>query len=121
VVVIIAILTGGTLQGILGALLALPVAAAIIMIIRQLRVELPGEAEPSKSLQARDAAAEKEYEKRAAGADPRRAAAIAASLAERIRKGDAPDDAEEAADVPLTDGKGAVDENVDKGGKKSDE
>ena len=42
-VVLVALLAGGTLMGIVGALLALPVAAAVRMLIDELRVELPGE------------------------------------------------------------------------------
>ncbi len=41
-VVLFALLAGGTLMGILGALLALPVAATVMMLIEELRVELPG-------------------------------------------------------------------------------
>jgi putative heme transporter len=41
-VVLVALLAGGTLAGILGALLALPIAAGIQMVVRELRVELPG-------------------------------------------------------------------------------
>ncbi|MGZ5380893.1 MAG: AI-2E family transporter, partial [Thermoanaerobaculia bacterium] len=44
-VILFALLAGGTLMGILGALLALPVAAAAMMLIEELRVELPGEQE----------------------------------------------------------------------------
>jgi predicted PurR-regulated permease PerM len=43
VVVVIAALVGGTLLGILGALIAIPVAAAILLIIEQ--VILPRQAE----------------------------------------------------------------------------
>lgn len=42
-VVLVALLVGGTLGGILGALLALPIAAGLQMVIRELRVDLPGE------------------------------------------------------------------------------
>jgi len=42
-VVLFALLAGGTLMGILGALLALPVAATVMMLIDELRVELPGQ------------------------------------------------------------------------------
>ncbi len=41
--VIVALLVGGELLGILGALLALPVAAGLRMIVEELRVELPGD------------------------------------------------------------------------------
>lgn len=43
-VVILALVAGGILMGILGALLALPIAAALLMIIEELHLELPGEA-----------------------------------------------------------------------------
>ena len=42
-VVLFSLIVGATLLGIVGALLALPVAAAILMLIEELRVELPGE------------------------------------------------------------------------------
>jgi predicted PurR-regulated permease PerM len=40
-VVLFALLAGGTLMGLPGALLALPVAATVMMLINELRVELP--------------------------------------------------------------------------------
>jgi len=43
VVVVIAALTGGTLLGVLGALIAVPVAAAVLLIIRQVSVPLQNE------------------------------------------------------------------------------
>jgi len=42
-VVLFALLVGGTLMGMVGALLALPAAAAARMLIEELRIELPGE------------------------------------------------------------------------------
>ena len=42
-VVLFALIAGGTLAGIVGALLALPVAAAILMLIEELRLDLPGQ------------------------------------------------------------------------------
>src|SRR4029077_7470327 len=56
--VLVALLVGGTLLGILGALLALPVAAGMQMIVRELRVELPGE-HIAESVRARDNKAER--------------------------------------------------------------
>lgn len=41
--VIVALLVGGTLLGILGAFLALPISAGLLMIARELRVEMPGD------------------------------------------------------------------------------
>ncbi|MFS4506508.1 AI-2E family transporter [Clavibacter sp. Sh2141] len=43
VVVVIAALTGGTLLGVLGALIAVPVAAAVLLIIRQVAIPLQNE------------------------------------------------------------------------------
>jgi predicted PurR-regulated permease PerM len=42
-VVILALLAGGTLMGMLGALLALPIAAGLLMILEELHLELPGD------------------------------------------------------------------------------
>jgi predicted PurR-regulated permease PerM len=42
-VVILALVAGGTLMGIIGALLALPIAAGLLMILRELHLELPGD------------------------------------------------------------------------------
>jgi hypothetical protein len=41
------VLVGGTLGGILGALLALPIAAGLQIVLRELRFDLPGETPPS--------------------------------------------------------------------------
>ena len=84
-IVIVSLLAGGTLLGIVGALLALPIAAALRMIVKELRVELPGEEVASQSARALDEAAETEYRRRSAGAPAVEAAAIASSLVERIR------------------------------------
>src|ERR1035437_2435545 len=62
-VVMFALLAGGTLMGILGALIALPVAATAMMLIEELRVELPGEQEGLADTHLREAAkrGEEEY------------------------------------------------------------
>jgi predicted PurR-regulated permease PerM len=87
--VILALLIGGTLLGILGALLALPISAGLLMIARELRVELPGDDSDDGSLRARDRAAEATYAKRSAGASPEAAVAIATEMARARRKGEA--------------------------------
>ncbi len=81
-VVLFALLAGGTLMGLLGALLALPVAATIMMLIEELRVELPGEQEQAADteLRARDDIAEEEYERRTEGVGAEQAAAIAVEI-----------------------------------------
>jgi len=84
-VVLVALLAGGTLMGILGALLALPVAAAIRMLIEELRLELPGERIDDTKTRARDDRAEKEYERRTEGVPAEQAAAIAVEISEDRR------------------------------------
>jgi predicted PurR-regulated permease PerM len=86
-IVLVALLAGGTLMGIIGALLALPAAAAVRMLMEELRVDLPGEDIDDTALRARDEKAEQEYERRAEGVPAEQAAAIAAVICEeRIRE-----------------------------------
>jgi predicted PurR-regulated permease PerM len=80
--VLLALLTGGTLLGIAGALLALPVAAAVRMLVEELRIELPGEDALDSKVREGDARAEAEYQRLAKGVGAEDAAAIAVSLAE---------------------------------------
>jgi hypothetical protein len=82
-----ALLAGGTLMGILGALLALPVAATAMMLIEELRVELPGEQEQPADTDVREAddRSEKEYERRAEGVGAEEAAAIAVEISQDRR------------------------------------
>jgi hypothetical protein len=82
-IVLFALLVGGTLMGIPGALLALPVAAALRMLIAELRVELPGEDIDDSRLRANDERAEREYEERAEGVRAEAAAAIAVEIEEQ--------------------------------------
>ena len=81
-VVFFALMAGGTLMGLLGALLALPVAATVMMLIEELRVELPGEQEQvaDTEVRARDDLAEEEYERRTEGVAAEQAAAIAVEI-----------------------------------------
>ena len=81
-VVMFALLAGGTLMGILGALLALPVAATAMMLIEELRVELPGEQERpvDTNLREADERGEEEYERRTEGVGAEQAAAIAVEI-----------------------------------------
>jgi predicted PurR-regulated permease PerM len=85
-IVMVALLAGGTLMGIVGALLALPVAAAIRMLVDELRVELPGEVQDDPRIHARDDRFEREYELRAEGVPAEQAAAIAVEMAEIRRE-----------------------------------
>jgi len=81
-VVLFSLIAGATLLGIIGALLALPVAAAILMLIDELRVELPGETEQAKDTEMRkkDERGEIEYERRTEGMPAEEAAAIAVEM-----------------------------------------
>ena len=87
-VVFFALMVGGTLMGLMGALLALPVAATIMMLIEELRVDLPGEQEQAADtvLRARDELEEEEYERRTEGVAAEQAAAIAVEISVDRRK-----------------------------------
>ena len=87
-VVMFALLAGGTLMGILGALIALPVAATAMMLIEELRVELPGEREglADTHLREADKRGEEEYERRTEGVGAEQAAAIAVEISGDRRK-----------------------------------
>ena len=80
-IVIIALLIGGKLLGILGALLALPIAAGIRMIAEELRFELPGESPEDPALLALEERKEEEYRERTEGVPAEKAAQIAAEIA----------------------------------------
>jgi predicted PurR-regulated permease PerM len=81
-VVMLALIAGGTLAGILGALLALPVAATILMLIDELRMELPGENDQDVDLEIKkqDDLYEEEYQRRTEGMPVEQAAAVAAEI-----------------------------------------
>lgn len=88
--VILALIVGGTLLGILGAMLALPLTAALLMILRELRVELPGDDSEDVALRARDSAAEATYARISAGAAPEQAVVLATELAREYRAAEPP-------------------------------
>jgi hypothetical protein len=81
-VILLSLLVGGVLLGIIGALLALPVAAAVLMLVEELRVELPGQQEQAEDVEIRerDDRGEEEYERRAEGMPAEQAAAIAVEI-----------------------------------------
>ncbi len=103
-VVVIALLVGGKVGGIIGALLALPIAAALRMLIEELRVDLPGDDTDDPRLRARDARAERTYARETAGASPAEAAAVATEIANEIRQADAAA-GKDPAETPLSSGK----------------
>jgi hypothetical protein len=102
---VIALLVGGKVGGILGALLALPIAAGLRMLIEELRVDLPGDDTDDPRMRARDARAERTYARETAGASPEEAAAVATEIANEIREADAAA-GKEPTDEPLSSGKG---------------
>ena len=81
-IVLISLLIGGILMGIVGALLSLPVAAAIRMLIEELRVTLPGDVLDNTAVRDRDACAEEEYAQRTVGVPVAQASAIAIEMSE---------------------------------------
>jgi putative heme transporter len=87
-VVLFALIAGGTLAGIVGALLALPVAAAILMLIDELRFELPGEEEQPEHVEVKkkDERIEQEYERRTEGMPAEQAAAVAVEISDSRKK-----------------------------------
>jgi predicted PurR-regulated permease PerM len=87
-VVLFSLIAGATLFGIIGALLALPVAATILMLIDKLRVELPGETEQAGDAEMRkkDESGELEYTRRTEGMPAEEASAIAIEMAGERKK-----------------------------------
>jgi predicted PurR-regulated permease PerM len=88
--VLFALIAGGTLAGVLGALLALPVAAAILMLIEEMRMAMPGEdvQRGDRELQQQDARGEAEYRRRTEGMPAEQAAAVAVEIAQARKKND---------------------------------
>src|SRR4051812_11820349 len=86
-VVFFSLLVGGALGGIIGALLALPIASAVLMLLDELRVELPGETEQPEDavVRKKDEREEREYEQRTEAAPAVEASAVAVEIA-RERK-----------------------------------
>ena len=83
--VILALLAGGTLMGIIGALLALPIAAGLLMMLEELKVDMPGNDSVDLPLEARHARQEVKYEMMSAGAAAPEAGEIAKNLAHDSR------------------------------------
>jgi predicted PurR-regulated permease PerM len=87
--VVLALLAGGVLLGVIGALLALPIAAGLQMMLAELRVDLPGDDSDDRVANARDVKTEATYERMSAGATAPEAGQIAKTLAHDIREADA--------------------------------
>jgi predicted PurR-regulated permease PerM len=104
--VLVALLVGGELLGIVGALLALPLAAGIRVLVEQLRIELPGEQPGETAQRATDEEAEALYAVQTEGASAAEAAVVATALAEDMQEqavaetGQAEVPAEQQDDLP---------------------
>jgi predicted PurR-regulated permease PerM len=86
VAVIVSLLVGGALLGVVGALLALPIAAGIRVLIEDLRIELPGEQPGEQSQRANQDEAEARYAEQAEGATAIEAAVMATTFAEQLQE-----------------------------------
>lgn len=84
--VVLALLIGGQLLGIVGALLALPLAASIRVLIEQLRIDLPGEHPGEDTQRILDAEAEAVYAEQTEGISALHAVAVATSLVEQAQE-----------------------------------
>lgn len=83
--VMIALLVGGELLGVIGALLALPIAAGIRVLIEDLRIELPGEQTGEATQRTIEDHAEEVYARQAEGTSALEAAMLATALAEELQ------------------------------------
>ncbi|MHB8644316.1 MAG: AI-2E family transporter [Thermomicrobiales bacterium] len=84
--VIVALLIGGTLLGIIGALLALPMAAGIRVLIENYRIALPGEHPGEAEDRTAEAHAEATYAVQAQGTSTVEAAMMATDIAEQLQE-----------------------------------
>jgi predicted PurR-regulated permease PerM len=84
--VLVALLIGGQLLGIVGALLALPIAASLRVLVEQLRIDLPGEQPGEHAQRTLDAEAEAVYAEQTEGVSALDAAAVATVMAEEAHE-----------------------------------
>jgi hypothetical protein len=84
--VLVALLVGGTLAGLLGALLALPIAAGVQMLVHELRVSLPGEEDTEERVTRMDDRATEVYEHLSEGVPAADAGVIADELASKVKE-----------------------------------
>jgi hypothetical protein len=102
-IVLVALLVGGTIAGMLGALLALPIAAGLQMVIRELHLDLPGEVGHGETVRQLDDKATEVYEQLTEGVAAAEAAQIADNLATIVKateaEGNLADKMPDAADA----------------------
>jgi diguanylate cyclase (GGDEF)-like protein len=87
--VLLALIAGGALLGMIGALLALPIAAGLQMIVEELGLDMPGDDSDDPTARARDQKTEDAYELMSSGSTAHDAGEIASGLAHDIRDADA--------------------------------
>jgi predicted PurR-regulated permease PerM len=92
-VVVLSLMAGAILLGALGALLALPVAAGLQMILKELRVDMPGDDSDDPSARAKNEKTEAAYERMSAGSTAPEAGRIAKKFEQENRMTDAVDTA----------------------------
>lgn len=83
VAVLIALLIGAQLLGLIGALLALPLAAGIRVLIEDLRISLPGEQPGEATEHATEEEAEARYQTETKGASAIESAVLATAIVEQ--------------------------------------
>jgi predicted PurR-regulated permease PerM len=83
-IILFALIAGGTLYGVAGALLALPLAATLLMLVEELKVDMPGETMQPEELVVleHDSIGEAEYLRRTDGMTAKDAAGIALEISE---------------------------------------
>jgi hypothetical protein len=84
--VIVALLVGEQLLGIVGALLALPMAAGIRVLIENYRIELPGELPGEREERVEEADAELAYATQTQGTSSVESAMMATEIAEQLQE-----------------------------------
>ena len=95
-VVLFSLITGGTLYGIAGALLALPLAATLLMLADELKLGLPGETPQPDDVttERNDIVGEVEYMRRASGMTAEASAGVALEISgeRNVKEADAASD-----------------------------
>jgi len=97
--VIVALLVGEQLLGIVGALLALPMAAGIRVLIENYRIELPGELPGEREERMEEADAELAYATQTQGTSSVESAMMATEIAEQLQEATEAETGE--AEVPI--------------------
>ncbi len=85
-IILISLLVGGTLAGIVGALLSLPIAAGLAMVMKELRFDLPGETVDHDRIRRLDEQAIRVYEELTENIPAAEAGVIAEDLANLVKR-----------------------------------